>query len=215
MGWLRRGAGRRTPGLGAADWTPSGLDDGGPFKIGMLGEPDGPPCRLVRPDVWQREHTSGPERLRIGCRRGAIDVMLALAGARAESWRLLYVLLVSRGRGREGRHESPVLSWAQASEFLRRHRDVFELDARHAIWLQGSGDDAPLFVLEQHDVLYAYGALDEYESVLGARGFRRGPVEIPAPHTHHYHSRLDADVEALLGELPWRWTPLLPYDEAG
>jgi len=215
MGWLRTWWGRRAPGPPAADSIPSGVDEGGPFKIGTLDDEDRPPSRLVRPDVWLRERTSGPERLRIGCRHGAIDVMLALAQARAESWRLLYVLLVPRGQGTEGRHESPVLSWAQASEFLRRHADVLERDARHAIWLQVSDDQAPLFVFEQHDVLYAYGALDEYESVLSARGFRRGPVEIPAPHTHHYHASFDGDVEALLKELPWRWTPLLPGDEEG
>ena len=54
-------------------------------------------------------------------------------------------------------------------------------------------------------IVFAYGALDVFESVLLKRGVRPGaPPSIPDSHVHHYHVERDAEERAVLQELDWR-----------
>ena len=54
---------------------------------------------------------------------------------------------------------------------------------------------------------------EQYETLLEERGFRRGEVRFPTPHSHLYHPEYDAYEAALLNHWDWGRTPLRPDDE--
>lgn len=68
-------------------------------------------------------------------------------------------------------------------------------------------------VHERHNLIYAYGPLIRFTEVLESIGFSRGPISIPAPHAHNYHSAFDEDETSLAAALDWRYSPLQAGDE--
>ena len=67
-----------------------------------------------------------------------------------------------------------------------------------------------MLVLDEHDLIYAYGALHTFEQVLRERGYVRGDPQVPVPHEHHYNGRYDK-LESDLRRL-WAWARILPLD---
>src|SRR6266498_3237063 len=104
--------------------------------------------------VWMREPTSGPERLRVG--------------GGAQSANALVVMRVPRA-GEEGRWESNELTYGEVVEFLTEFRDFFERDARAEVWV-GTTTNQGMVVLDEHDLIYAYGPLDRYSRYACASG---------------------------------------------
>jgi hypothetical protein len=165
-------------------------------------------------DRWSLQRTTGPERLVVAPAPGHhVDVLLDLARRLREPFGILYVLVVPRtGEHLEGRYQSPhPTSRADTEAFVQHFRDYFEGDARHHLWLTSLPDAATL-VYDHHDVIYAYGPLDQYRAVLANRGFRESPVAIPNPHHHRYNEEFDATEGTLLAYWEWRHFPLQPSD---
>ncbi len=52
-----------------------------------------------------------------------------------------------------------------------------------------------------------------YESILTPNGLRAGTLQLPVPHSHHYHSEFDHAEEELMAYWPWQHSPLGPGDE--
>ena len=67
-------------------------------------------------------------------------------------------------------------------------------------------------MLDEHDLIYAYGPLAAMEAALVAAGFTEGEPAVPDPHEHHYNPELDP-LEVRLREW-WDWRRVLPLDEA-
>ncbi len=181
----------------------------------------GLPGTYVRPAVWERQPTTwagatggAPERLRIGVGRGGVALLLDLARGCAERWWVLYVLTTTRCDHGLGRYQSDLHAWTDVEAFFRRFADFVEGDGRHQVWLSAE-DGTCLLVLDQHDILYAYGDLDGYERLLRGRGFRPGAVTIPEPHFHHYRGRFDGDEDAVLAWWTWRRSVLRDGDDLG
>jgi hypothetical protein len=166
------------------------------------------------PDVWCVERTSGVDRLRIGPSGRCIDVLLSLAEVWRKDYYLLYVLLVPRlGRRQAGRYQSPgPLSFDQLTSFCWQFRAFLENDGRHHLWI-GSTVGAGMLIYDHHDWLWAYGDLAAFTEVLTALGFTEGEIELPAPHSHNYHSAYDASEEALVSYWNWSYFPLQPGDD--
>lgn len=61
---------------------------------------------------------------------------------------------------------------------------------------------------DQHNVLYLYGPLPQFEKSLNEAGLREGQVVFPSPHSHHYHEELDPLVDDMLGRYEWQRHPL-------
>ena len=164
--------------------------------------------------VYERERTTGADRLRIAADANAVDLLLALAATWSGDIGVLYVLLVPRQGNREpGRYQSAApMSFGEASEFLCTFRDFFESDGRHHVWLC-SVAGAGTLVYDHHNWIYAYGDLSAYERILAQRGFRSGPITLPVPHTHNYHAANDQAEEELMSAIEWRHFPLGPDDE--
>ncbi|MCU1273556.1 MAG: hypothetical protein JWO48_987 [Bryobacterales bacterium] len=70
-------------------------------------------------------------------------------------------------------------------------------DGRHDLWLHSAISDATL-VLDRHDLIYAYGPLDQFRAAL-KEGLQEAQVEGPPyPHTHMYHAEYDESERRIL-----------------
>lgn len=164
-------------------------------------------------DTFQRERTTGPERLVIGRSRDHVATLRQLASLWSSPYWLLYVLVVPRGEGPEGRYQSPEpVDAAGLSAFLDRFRAYLQGDGRHHFWVAAESGAGTL-VYDRHDILYAYGDLAAYEAELLQLGCRPGDVTIPVPHTHLYNREFDADGRALLADRAWIHSPLQEHDD--
>lgn len=187
------------------------------YKFGTIHPLTGTPTRHRHAHVWRRQRTNdGRERLVITPNRDAIGLMAALSRYLPEPLGALYVLLVSRRRAHEtGRYqqEEAFHRREEAEMFLREYQEFFENDARHTIWLLSRTAGQARLVYDRHDVLYAYGPLEEFADALGRLGLRQAEsddeVAIPAAHTHHYHAEYDVMEMDLLARRAWLPFPLV------
>jgi hypothetical protein len=174
---------------------------------------DGVEVPHVYPDIWARESTSsGGQRLVIAPSRDHLGLMLRLARAWLGDFHVLYVLLVARSDAQPGRYQSPTpLSYDELEDFLRRYAAFLATDGRHHLWIGSTEEDGTL-VYDQHNVIYAYGALDEYIDLLSDEGFHEAPVDFPMPHCHFYNAANDAVERELFAHWAWVRHPLRPVD---
>ncbi len=129
-------------------------------------------------------------------------------------WGVLYVLVQPRGSGHQpGRYESELFAThAELVEFLSEFEDFFESDGRHHIWVadpEGSGQ----LVYDQHNVIFAYGAIERFREELIKRGYREEDFWFPSPHFHAYWPENDAINRRLLTEWEWKYFPLAEDDK--
>ena len=171
------------------------------FEVG-----GGAPYR--HPAVWLREPTDERERLRIGAGIGTLSLFRELAAVLREPLFLLVVMRVPRVVD-AGRWESIPLTHPELERFTRRYGELFEEDARAQLWV-GEIDGVGLLVLDEHDLIYAYGPLHKFEQVLRERDYLKGDPQVPQPHEHHYYKQYD-ELESDLRRL-WAWNRILPLD---
>jgi hypothetical protein len=181
------------------------------YKFGWIPNEE---RRYEYPDVYAVEKTSGPERLVIAPSANHVSILIDLLRVMPDPFGILYVLVVPRGGSEAGRYQTanPV-SQEQAEEFLKRFRQYFENDGRHAIWL-ASISGAGQLVYDRHNVIYAYGPLLEFENVVSGRGLAKAEfVRFPSPHTHNYHAACDLDQQQVLHYWQWKRSPLHDSDD--
>ncbi len=182
------------------------------FKFGYIDEA-GAELPYRHKNIWAREKTSGPSRLVIAPSFGQVDVLLKLAAVMPEPHFLLYVLHTPRSDAAAGRYQSPEpVSCDDLTQFLGKFRDFLEGDARHDLWI-GAPDRSFLLVYDRHQILFAYGPLDSFGSVLNENGLdEMDEVRLPDPHVHRYNPEFDLQAAELLNYWPWMYSPLQPSD---
>jgi hypothetical protein len=184
----------------------------GACKFGFFN-PGEQPYRY--PNVWATEETTGPTRLAIAPGSDQVKLLLRLMEALPGPLWVMYVLVVPRGETVAGRYETEEFQSREAVErFLREFTALLEGDARHDLWI-GTESDSAMLVYDRHNLIYAYGPLDDFGTILSEAGLEKAAsIEIPFPHAHYYHDRFDADAQRLLGYWPWSRAPLTPADES-
>jgi hypothetical protein len=182
------------------------------YKFGSF--PAGRDEKYEYPSRWTIEETSGPNRLQVTVSEGHVDLLLKLIDHMADPFWILYLLIVARSEGDPGRYQSAdPLSVNETKDMLSGFRDFFESDGRHNLWI-ASTTSADMLVYDRHDVIYCYGDLLKFQSILAALGIERGDLLLaPDPHSHHYHASLDAEQKRLLKSREWLRTPLKDHDE--
>ncbi len=183
-----------------------------PYKFGWYasGAPDVEDERPYEyPDIWAVQKTTGPDRLVIAPSRNHVSLLRGLSEVMNEPFWLLYVLSVTRDESEPGRYQSPEpLGRHRLSEFLATYTSFLESDARHELWIH-SVDTDDLLVYDKHNVIYAYGQLRRFRSILEQSAMiERAEVKIPVPHVHHYNVQFDEENRSLLRYLAWKHFPL-------
>ena len=163
--------------------------------------------------IFAREPaTGGAERLIVGVPAGDRDVLLKLLECVEEPLFLLYLLHTPRGEAEPGRYQSPKLTSAEVRAFLARYSSLLANDARHDFWVRSPASDATV-VWDRHNVIYAYGPVECFESSLRALGFDKTIPVVPVPHAHHYREEYDTLASEVFTAFQWRQSPLREGDE--
>lgn len=182
------------------------------YKFGKL-EPEDQECKYD--NVWATEETTGGSgRLVIASSGDQINLLTALLNAIRDPFWVVYVLVVPRGRGEQGRYQSAGTQSKSAVEaFLKQFSSFLEKDGRHNLWI-ASESGSEMLVYDRHNVIYAYGPLGTFKLILAEIGLKEVPsVRLPSPHSHHYHQSLDTEEDRLLRYWSWSRTPLKQSDE--
>jgi hypothetical protein len=184
----------------------------GIFKFGYIDE-KGAELPYLHKNTWALEKTSGSDRLVIAPSSGQVDFLLKLVAVMREPYFLLYVLHTPRSDVAPGRYQSPEpVSRDLLTLFLSEFSDFLEGDARHDLWIS-SFDKSSLLVYDRHQIVFAYGLLDFFKSVLNEHGLHEiDAVRLPDPHTHHYNQEFDLQAAELMNYWSWKYSPLQDCD---
>jgi len=164
--------------------------------------------------VYATENTkNGTERLPIAASYDGSQILRTLSRSLKEPFLLLYVLVIFRGGGKEGRYQSGKLSHEELDALFGSYSEFWDSDGRHSIWLRSEADDATL-VYDRHNLIYAYGPLQRFELILEALGYTETPkVSLSFRHQHCYYPEFDAFERELTTKLADRRSELHPGDE--
>jgi hypothetical protein len=164
------------------------------------------------PQFTCAESSDGTTRIVAGVPHGDTEIFEHLVSALEPPYFLLYVLHTPRGEGGAGRYQSPKLSLEQLRMFITRFRPFLSADARFDIWAHSPAENATV-VWDRHNMLYAYGPLEKFSSLLRSLGFDAGELQVPDPHAHNYRQELDSYAKELLAVFEWSRSPLHKEDE--
>lgn len=177
-----------------------------PYKFGRLD-----PAEVEIPHVWgnlyEKQQTTGPQRLCIAAAGGFADLMLRMVMLTGGPCKLLYILHTARWGSETLRYESPALDLQQVTEFFEQFSEYLENDGRHEIWIHSRPQESNI-VYDMHNLIYAYGPLDTFENLLLESGFREDKIEMPVPHTHHYNPEYDKYEDMVVKYYDWIKSPL-------
>ncbi len=136
--------------------------------------------------------TDGTKRLRIAVSYDGSRILRTLSQSLKEPFFLLYVLVVFRGGGKQGGYQSEELSQDALDALFARYSEFWDSDGRHSVWLRSEADRATL-VYDRHNLIYAYGPLEQFEMILEALEYARTPeVSLSFEHQHCYYAEFDA-----------------------
>ncbi|MGA8940025.1 MAG: hypothetical protein WB439_12765, partial [Acidobacteriaceae bacterium] len=166
-------------------------------------------------NLFAREDRKGIPLLSVATNQSQIELLKKLLERMPEPLWMLYVLRVSRGEGELGRYQSvDTFLRIDIEAFLDRYRNFLEGDARHNFWIK-SLEGPALLVLDEHNLIYCYGPVNEWASELQETGWQevsQNEVVLPNPHQHHYHAILDDDARKILESVEWVHSPLQEYE---
>ena len=155
----------------------------------------------------------GSSRLVVGLQSSPLSLVKDMVARLPGPFRVLYVLVVAGTDAYEpGRYECPVeFTLDRLTTFIDEFSAFFEGDGRHHLWVASASAGAVVY--DRHELIYAYGPLDDFERVLASRGYKETSVEVPAPHAHHYRAEFDSHLVRLMKRWHWRHSPLKPGDD--
>jgi hypothetical protein len=165
-------------------------------------------------NIYQLEETENFTRLKIGASINQVQLMLELSTCLDAPYFCLYVLVTSRdGSIKEGRYQSPPIESREALvDFLLDFKGPIETDGRHHFWI-GNASNEGLIVYDKHNVVYAYGPIDKYLSVLHTQGRKQEVFDFPYPHGHYFQSENDGPIRNLLKYWDWQRFPLIAGED--
>ncbi len=101
------------------------------------------------------------------------------------------------------------LDFEELQRFVMPYQSFLEGDARHHLWIHSPNSGATL-VYDKHNLIYAYGPIEEFISKLKEMGLQEGEFELPFPHYHNYFSEYDSFEKQIIGNHKWKRTPIVP-----
>ena len=158
-------------------------------------------------DCFQRQSISGVHRILMATSGSSTGLMSKLLAFYPEPYRLAYLLVTPPDGFQPMKYEIDGLSTSDISKFFDEYCGFIEGDARHHIWIHSASAGGTL-ICDEHDWIYAYGALDQVGDFLVEREFTDQMPEIPFPHLHNESSANDPVMRALLGHFDWKAHPV-------
>jgi hypothetical protein len=150
--------------------------------------------------------------LRISTEEAPLSLLWKLAYLLTPPFFVLYILHTSRCGNHLVRYQSPAVQFDAVNGFMAEFGEFLTDDARHDLWLHSPASDATL-VWDRHDLIYAYGPLEQFRAVLKNDHEETRVFGPPDPHAHMYHARYDEAERRILGYFQWSRSPLLSGDE--
>jgi hypothetical protein len=145
------------------------------FKLGsVFGETI---VRYRYSNAFQVEPTTGASRLRISVEEAPLSLLWKLADLLTPPFFVLYILHTSRCDSQIGRYQSPAVQFEAVNDFMTEFCEFLTEDARHDLWLHSPASEATL-VLDRHDLIFAYGPLEQFRAVLKG-GYEEARVSGP------------------------------------
>lgn len=186
-------------------------------RIYRFGTPGPQEQRFAYGKVFARELRKDTPLLRIAADKNQIEMLKLLLENMQEPFWLLYVLLVPRADdGSSGRYQSEAFfTKSEVRDFLEKFHLFLESDGRQSLWIKSS-DSPDLLVYDQHNLIFAYGPIEQWEQRLNSLGWKEVADEdlrIPTPHMHRYHALFDDDARRILKEFLWVHSPLRESDD--
>jgi len=178
---------------------------------GLPNRPEDEPFR--HENKFAQQGGNDWNRLCIGFSGSSLELSKSLVQKTSNDFDLLYVLKVQRGDVKTGRYEACSLSAEYMWSLLDRYKGLIENDGRHELWIRDYAQKET-FVIDEHEILYAYGDLPRFITSLTKQGFEESITETPTPHAHHYYPEYDHPSRSFLEELEWKHTPLKEEDKS-
>ncbi|MCA8832643.1 hypothetical protein [Hymenobacter pini] len=165
-------------------------------------------------EIYQLEETENYTRLEIGASTDQVQMMLELSACLDAPYFVLYVLVTPRdGMSVSGRYQSPPIESRTALvDFFLDFKEPIETDGRHHVWIGNANNDG-LIIYDKHNVIYAYGPIDKYLTVLLNQGYKQEEFDFPYPHGHHFHNENDVAIRELLAYWDWQQFPLVAGED--
>ncbi len=165
------------------------------------------------PPSYARQVVGGVERLVIAPGASPVAMLRELLPLLPEPIWVLYVLVTPRSEAPAGRYQSATAhSREEVLALLDRFENYLACDGRHNLWL--AAPPAGQFVLDRHEVIYAYGKIAEIVARLKEKEFAEVEmIRVPVPHSHHFHEELDGDEQAMLEHWEWMCSELQETDD--
>ncbi len=175
------------------------------FSIGDFGKSD---IEFDYGNIFEKTEGS----IKISANKNQVELLSKLIENVNSPYYLLYVLVVSRTQKKLGRYQSPLFkNKEELIDFLTEYKDYFETDGRHHIWI-GSTDNNGLIVYDQHNVIFAYGPLVQFEKTIKEFGYTEKEFGFPVPHCHSFHEENDKFEESIVKYYDWEIFPLQTQD---
>jgi hypothetical protein len=165
-------------------------------------------------DRYFRQPCGDSHRLVIGASGSNVKLLDQLATKfTIQQFYILYVLLLSHAGRPPGRYQSPLIANHEDLQlFIWTFQNFFERDGRHHVWI-GSPNSPDLLIYDQHDVIFAYGNVGAFESVLRENGFTESEFWFPSPHVHSFDpANVNAEDE-LMAYFDWTYFELRDGDQ--
>lgn len=165
-------------------------------------------------NLYFRQPCGEGERLVIGPTNSQIKLLDDLAATfPSQRYYALYVLLLSHAGRTPGRYQSPLIEGRENLQlFIWNFQNFFEGDGRHHLWI-ASADSSDLIIYDQHNVIFAYGNLQAFESVLSDSQYSNKEFWFPSPHTHGYDPANVSAEDELMAFFEWKYSDLQPGDD--
>ncbi len=150
--------------------------------------------------------------IKISSNKNQVELLSKLLDNLNPPFYILYVLVVSRTNKKQRRYQSPLFkSKAEIIEFLENYKVYIETDGRHHIWICTT-DNSGLLVYDQHNVIFGYGAIKQFQNTITKIGYKEKKFEFPIPHCHSFHAENDKYEEAIINHFEWELFPLESND---
>ncbi|MGI8964975.1 MAG: hypothetical protein ACR2H1_02685 [Limisphaerales bacterium] len=158
--------------------------------------------------------SSGDQKICVTTSGGYVDLILSLAATLPEPFFILYVLILSRkAENQAARYQSKEVTRAELQTFFEKFEDYFDNDGRHHVWVHSPASSTTL-VYDNHNVIYAYGSLETFSTVLQNNGFKLvEATQKLGPHGHCYNREFDSCENDLMKYWQWKQSPLQPQDD--